>query len=72
MMFKVLAIQNVMKRNKETHKILSHEDFVKAEEKKNKTVKQIQKVNVDADKIIRFPFIMVPSVAPSTVIILLS
>lgn len=73
MMFKVLAIQNLMKRNKETHKLLSHEEFIKADQKKNKEGKQnqVQKINVDVDKTIRFPFIMVPSVAPSTVIILL-
>jgi hypothetical protein len=71
MMFKVLAIQNLMKRNKETHKLLSHEEFVKVDQKKNKEGKQgqVQKINVDVDKTIRFPFIMVPSIAPSTVII---
>jgi hypothetical protein len=73
MMFKVLAIKNVMKRNKESHNIVpagSQPETIKAVvQLKNSSRKhqETQKVDVDEDKTIKFPFIMVPSQAQGSV-----
>lgn len=71
MMFKVLAIKNVMKRNKESHNIVpagSQPETIKIVQIKNSSKKlENQKTDVDEDKTIKFPFIMVPSQAQGSV-----
>ena len=70
MMFKVLAIKNVMKRNQESHNIVpagSESETIKKAQLKNSKKQETQKIDVEEDKTIKFPFIMVPSQAQGSV-----